>query len=368
MTQVLDDRSSNRATLARQFLLERSTTTPLDAIEHLVGLQAQVPLDPYLALWSRLVDLDPHGVGAHLEARELVRMVVMRGTIHLLSARDARWLRPVTQPVMDQEIRQHSEYAPLLVGVDLQPVLAFARQALAERPMAARALRARLAAVFPEDDAAALAYACRCHLPLVQITPRGVWGRTLQVTSTPFESWTGLELDHSRGIDELLMRYLAAYGPASVADFTAFTRLTGLREVVERNRPHLVTFASATGVELFDLPDAPRPPADTPAPVRFLPEYDNLLLSHAVRTRFGSDVSRRVAGAAGPVRGTVLVDGTVQAVWHPEPIDGPKGPSRIVVEHHPLPAEQLDQLAAEATRMATFRFGDGEHEVQLRDV
>jgi len=363
---VLDDRASNRATLARQLLLERSAVPPFDAIEHLVALQAQVPLDPYVALWSRLERFEPEAVGDRIEARELVRIVIMRGTIHLVTSRDARWMRPVTQPVMDQEILRHSEFAPLLVDVDLDPVLAFARGALAERPMAARALRTALAAEFPDLDAAALAYACRCHLPLVQIPPRGVWGKTLQVTSTPFEAWTGQELDTSRGVDELLLRYLAAYGPASVADFTTFTRLTGLREVVERNRAQLRVFRSATGVELFDLPDAPRPRADTPAPVRFLPEYDNVLLSHAVRTRFGSDESRRFADAEGPVRGTVLVDGTVQAVWHPEQIDGPSGPIRLVVEHLPLSSAQHDDVQSEAAALAAFRFGDGEHRVELR--
>lgn len=366
MTEVLDDRSLNRATLARQLLLQRAPIEPFDAIEHLVGLQAQVPLDPYTALWSRLQGFDPDAVGLQLEARTLVRIVVMRGTIHLLSTRDACWLRPVTQPVMDREIRRHSEYAPLLVGVDLEPVLAFARAELAERPMAARALRAAIAYRFPEHDAAALAYACRCYLPLVQVPPRGVWGRTLQVTSTPIEAWTGHELDTSRGVDELLFRYLAAYGPASVADVGTFTRLTGLREAVERNRSELRVFASATGVELFDLPDAPRPAADTPAPVRILPEYDNLLLSHSVRTRFGSDESRRFADAVGPVKGTVLVDGMVQAVWHPEPIDGPDGPTRIVVEHLPLAPSDRAQIEDEAARFVSFRDGDGDHDVQLR--
>lgn len=368
VNELIDDRSSNRGTLARQLLLERIPIDPFDAIERLVGLQAQIPLDPYTALWSRIEGFDPRAVGAQLEDRSLVRIVVMRGTIHLVTSRDARWMRPVTQPVMDQEILRHSEYAPLLVGVDLEPVLTFAREALAETPMAARALRSVLAAEFPDLDAAALAYACRCHLPLVQIPPRGVWGKTLQVTSTPFESWTGQELDTARGVDELLLRYLGAYGPASVADFTTFTRLTGLREVVERNRGILRTFHSATGVELFDLPDAPRPSADTPAPVRFLPEYDNLLLSHAVRTRFGSDESRRFADAEGPVRGTVLVDGTVQAVWHPEQVDGPKGPTRLVVEHLPLGAAQRDDVESEAAAFVAFRYGDGEHEVQLRKL
>lgn len=194
-----------------------------------------------------------------------------------------------------------------------------------------------------------------------------MWGRTLQVTSTPFEAWTGRPLELDGTLDELLLRYLASYGPASTADVTTFTRLTGWREVMERNRPRLRTFQSATGVELFDLPDAPRPDPGTPAPVRMLPEFDNLLLSHAVRTRFNSS-SSDFSAARGPVKGTVLVDGQVAAVWHPEQIDGPKGPTRVVIEHHPLSPPQVDEVRAEAERLVRFRYGDGEHEVQLRQI
>jgi len=184
-------------------------------------LQAQNPLDPYLSLWSRLDRFDPDAVGRLVEDRTLVRIVVMRGTIHLVTAADACTLRPLTQPVLDAEIARHSEYAKHLVGVDMAPVLAFAHPLLSEQPMAGSALRPALAERFPELHAAALAYACRCLLPLVQVPPRGVWGRTLQVRSTPLDAWVGHPLDPAPSIDEVVLRYLAAFGPGCGSSTTS---------------------------------------------------------------------------------------------------------------------------------------------------
>lgn len=361
---VLSDRALGRATLARQLLLERADLEPREAIDHLVGLQAQNPLDPYLALWSRLARFDPHEVGQAIETRELVRIVVQRGTIHLMSADDARWIRPLVQPVLDAEIARHSEHAPLLVGVDLTPVLPVVRQLLTERPMTGTALRAALAERFPDLPAAALAYACRCHLPLVQVPPRGVWGKALAVTSTPLDTWVGRPMDTTATFDDLVLRYLAAFGPATVADVTAWCRLTGMREVVDRVRPRLRPFRDERGRELVDLPDAPRPDADVPAPVRILPEYDNALLSHADRSRFAPPGDLGFASAVGPVRGTALVDGQVRAVWHSE-VDRKAGTAIVVVEHHPLPARDRNALEAEAHRAATFWHEGLRAEVEL---
>ena len=323
---VLTDRALGRATLARQLLLERHALDPVAATQHLVGLQAQVPTDPYLALWSRLDPFDAGEVGRRLEDRTLVRIVVMRGTIHLVTADDALVLRPLVQPVLDAELARHAEFAPRLERVDLGP---------------------------------ALAYACRCLVPLVQVPPRGVWGRTLQVTLAPLESWVGRPLAERPSLDDLVLRYLAAFGPASVADVATWSRLTGLREVVERLRPQLRPFRDERGRELFDLPDAPRPDADVQAPVRVLPEYDNLLLSHSDRSRFGTDEERRLVGATGPAKGTVLVDGVVRAVWR---IQG----RAMVVEHAPLPRRWVASVEVEARRAARFlRTGGGPGEVRL---
>jgi hypothetical protein len=365
---VLSARALNRATLARQLLLERSAMPPLRAIEHLVGLQAQNPLDPYLALWSRLDRFDPHEVGRQLEDRALVRIVVMRGTIHLLSAADAVALRPVMQPVLDAELARHSEHAPELVGVDLAPVMAFAAPLLADTPLPGTKLRAALAERFPDLHAAALAYACRCCLALVQVPPRGVWGRTLQVTSTPLEAWVGQPLDAAASIDDAVLRYLAAFGPASVADIAAWSRLTGFREVVDRLRPRLRPFTDPGGRALVDLPDAPRPDPDTPAPVRYLPEYDNVLLSHADRSRFAAPGGAGFDRAFGEAKGTVLVDGVVRAIWRVE-LDRAGGRAIAVIEHHPLPERTLARVEAEGRRAVRFwQPQAGDHEVRLHRV
>jgi hypothetical protein len=366
---VLTNRALNRATLERQLLLKRSARSPVDATEHLVGLQSQNPLDPYLALWSRLEDFDPDDVGRSLEARQLVRIVAMRGTIHLLTADDARFLRPLTQPVLDAELARHSEFAPLLAGVDLSPVMTFAHALLSDHPMSGRELRAALAPQFPDVAPAALAYACRCSLALVQVPPRGVWGKTKQVTLAPLDTWVGRPVARQPSRGTMVRRYLAAFGPASVADIANWSRLTGLRDTVEPLRPQLRVFRSESGTELFDLPEAPRPDPDLPAPVRFLPEYDNLLLSHADRSRFSSsDGATTLAGAIGPFKGSVLVDGFVRGIWHFER-DAKIESVSLVIEHARMTKKDTSKVESEARRVARFWSCDlGASAIQLRPI
>jgi Winged helix DNA-binding domain len=343
VTDVLSLRALNRATLARQLLLARSELPVLATVARLVGLQAQEPPDPYIGLWSRLADFRPEELGALLLDRRVVRIAVMRSTLHLVTADDCLVLRPLMQPVLDAELARHREYAPALVGVNLEAVLAFGREFLAE-PRTGRELRAAFAERFPEHEPAALAYACRNHLGVVQVPPRGVWGQTGGVVTTTVEAWLGRPLESSPSLDHVVVRYLGAFGPATVADVAAWSRLTGLRQVVERLRPRLRTFRDERGRELFDLPDAPRPGPDVPAPVRFLPGYDNLLLSHADRTRFAAPGRRELLGrVTGRVNGTVLVDGTVAAVWQLE-----RG--RLVVSHAPLTKRAAASVAAEGRR------------------
>ena len=367
---VLSRRALNRATLARQLLLERSPLGPLDAVEHLVGLQAQEPLDPYTALWSRLDGFRPDELAALLEGRRVVRIAVMRSTVHLVSADDCLVLRPLMQPVLDAELARHSTVAPPLRDVDLTPVLAHARAALAERPLSGRELRATLAARFPEHDAAALAYACRNLLPLVQVPPRGVWGRTSQVRSTTVESWLGRTLSTRPSIGAVVLRYLAAFGPAAVADVAAWSRLTGLRAVVDRLRPRLRSFRDERGRELFDLPDAPRPDPDTPAPPRFLPEYDNVLLSHDDRSRFvDAETRARLSRVRGRVHGSVLYDGVGGGVWRLERERSPERAVLVITLVGRVPKRDRAAIAAEGARLLRLIAAEaGEHDVRLSSV
>jgi hypothetical protein len=364
--ETLSARTLNRATLARQLLLERAELSPLDAVQRLVGLQAQEPLDPYTALWSRLRGFRPEALAGPLEARRLVRTVVMRATIHLVSADDCLELRPLMQPVLDAEIARHPEFSPHLRGVDLDPVLAAARELLGERARTTAELRAALGERFPGAHAGALAYACRCLLPLVQVPPRGVWGRTGQVRLTTAESWLGRPLAARPSIDEVVLRYLAAFGPATAADAATWSRLTGMRAVLERLRPRLRTFRDDAGRELFDLPDAPRPDPGTPAPVRFLPEYDNVLLSHADRRRVVSAEDRaRLAAAGERVHGSVLVDGLLRAVWRRER-EPRSGRATLIVTHTGIPARAAASVAAEGRRLLRLIAADAEQrEVRL---
>lgn len=349
---MLTDRDLNRASLARQGLLERRPVPLLEAITALVGLQAQEPPDPYLALWSRLDPFDPEQLGALLEARAVVRLVLMRGTIHLVTVDDALALRPLVQPVLDGELARHPDArrieGPLTTEALAEP-LALARRLLDEHPRTPAELRAAFQQAFPDRHAAGLAYACRNLLPLVQVPPRGVWRRRGTVRLAHLETWAGRGAAGAATLDDLALRYLRAFGPATVADLAAWCRLAGMREVVERLRPRLRSLRDARGRELFDVPDGPLPGADVPAPVRFLPEYDNALLSYADRSRFVLDSERPALESLGTrIRGTVLHDGFVRATW------GWIGDDLVVAPVPSVADAGRDQIADEGARVLAF--------------
>ncbi len=367
---VLTLRALNRATLARQLLLDRHDLAPLGVVEHLVGMQAQLPHNPYLGLWSRLDGSDPEAMSQLIEDRGAVRIAAMRSTIHLVSAEDCLVLRPLVQPVLDAELARHPEFRPELQGVDLTPVLAFARPLLAEAPRTGTQLRAAMADEFPDLHRGALAYACRNKLAFVQVPPRGLWGRSGQVRSTTAESWLGRPLATDPSLDDVVMRYIAAFGPVTPGDVASWSRLTGFRAVVERLRPRLRTFRDERGRELFDLPDAPRPDPETPAPPRFLPEYDNALLSYADRSRFmPEDQTTALPWGAAPLNGAVLIDGICSASWH---IVRDKGDDRasLVIDHLArLASGPADAVADEGGRMLALLAADAaDHDVRLVPV
>jgi hypothetical protein len=365
---VLSNRQLNRATLERQLLLERAARPVGEAVDHLVGLQAQEPLDPYFALWSRLAGFHPDDLVKPFVDRRLVRCVAMRGTIHLLTAADCLGLRHLVQPILDEELTRHSQHRHHLAGLDLAPVLDFARPFLAA-PRSLKQLKDALAAEFPDLDAPALAYACRNHLVLVQVPPRGVWGRTLQVTYAEAEAFTGRPIDRSASVDDLVLRYLAAFGPAATPDVATWSRLKAMREVVDRLRPRLRTYRDERGRELFDLPDRVVPDPDVPAPVRFLPEYDNLLLSHHDRSRV---VDRAELGPLFAVHdgkrhypGSVLVDGRARATWRIDH-DRKAGTATLHVDHlGPLDPATVADVETEGAALLGFA-AEGATDVDIR--
>jgi hypothetical protein len=285
----------------------------------------------------------------------VARTTVMRATIHLVTADDVLGLRPLMQPVLEREIRAHPEHAPRLAGVELGPVLDAGRKALAGRGLSGKELRAVLGERFPELDPAAMAYACRCLLTLVQVPPRAVWGHGGQVRVATAESWLGRSPEPTPSIDEVVLRYLAAFGPATTGDVATWCRLTGLAEMIDRLRPQLRPFRDERGRKLVDLPDAPRPDPDMPAPTRFLPVYDNVLLSHDDRSRFGDKAEVSPLYAAPPRDWcSVLHDGRIRATWR---IDRAKssGDATLVIRHRgSLPRLVRDDLTAEGERLLQF--------------
>ena len=348
MEEVLDRRALNRALLARQLLLERADMTPVAAIEHLVGLQSQAPNPPFVGLWTRLDRFGHAELDRLMTERAVVRMALMRSTIHLVTARDALALRPLLQPVVERTFT--AAWAKRLDGVDIAEATMIARRLLEETPMTARKVGEALAERWPGRDLAALGEIARAHLPLVQVPPRGLWRRSGAAAHTTSERWLGRPLDARPDVDDLVRRYLAAFGPASINDAQTWSGLRDLRESFERLRPALVTFRDERGAELFDLPDAPRPGPDAPAPVRLLPEWDNILLSHADRTRIvDDDIRRQVWTVNGIISSTVLVDGFVAATWR---IERAGREAAVLVEPFDrLPASARKAIAAEAERM-----------------
>jgi Winged helix DNA-binding domain len=331
-------------------LLRRVERPAAEVIEHLVGLQAQEPRDPYVTLWSRIEGFRPEELEGLIEGRRAVRMTLMRGTIHLVTDRDCHALRPAVQSVCERMFWSASPFGKRLRGadVDVDEVVAAGRAHLEEAPLTRSQLKALLAERWPDADADSLAYAVAYLVPLVQIPPRGLWSRSGRATLTTADSWLGRRVKHSAKPDDAVRRYLAAFGPASVKDIATWSGLTGVREIVERLRG-LRTFRDENGVELFDVPDAPLADPDTPAPVRFLAEYDNVFLSHADRSRIVDRANRPQFGSwEGRFIRMVLVGGFIRAVWLPEDGDVVVRPVRR------LSKKDVAAVEAEGRRLARF--------------
>jgi hypothetical protein len=350
--QVLHQRALNRALIERQWLARRREAPAHEAIEHLAGLQAQSPQSPYLALWSRLKDFRPDDASKLLTDRAAVRMTSLRGTVHLLSSRDALTWRPLLQPVVERLFRRGSPFGRAVQGVDEEALLRDGKRFLAEQPRTGPELRRYLAGRWPGFDASSLGSAVLYLVPAVQVPPRGLWRRAGQARWTPLETWLGRPLD-AVAVDTMVLRYLGAFGPATVADIQTWCGLSRLREVVERLQPGLRTFRDETGRELFDLPDAALPDPETPVPVRFLPDYDNVLLSHADRSRIASEAARaRMRTRNGMVLGTVLVDGFARAAWK---LITDRDKATVLVEGlEPLSAADRVAIEKEATSVLDF--------------
>ncbi|NRF66283.1 winged helix DNA-binding domain-containing protein [Aquincola sp. S2] len=348
---VLDTRALNRALLARQLLLERAALPPVKAIEALAGMQTQAPNPPYIGLWSRLEGFERAALETALAKRRVVRLALMRATLHLVSARDALAWRALLTPVLERGVQ--ASRGRQLAGLAQAEVAAAARPLLAAGPLTSAQLGAALQQHWPDRPADALAQAARAQLGLAQLPPAGSWNERRSAPLGLLDHWLRQTPASAATPDTLVRRYLAAFGPASARDAMVWSGLSGLGAVFERLRPSLKTFRDSQGRELFDLPRAPRPRADTPAPVRFVPEWDNLLLSHDDRRRI-LDPAHKAAifTVNGIIRATVLVDGFVGATWNVER-DGDAATLVISALERPSAAARAE-MRAEGLRLLAF--------------
>jgi hypothetical protein len=327
--ETLTDRQLNRATLARQMLLKRADMGIADAVGFLGGLQAQQSNDPYIALWSRLAGFTQDQLTSLIVDRTLARATSMRGTLHLHTADDLIGIRPLVADFLKgmwtsnfrKRFGSEDEKKVRRAGVKLLD---------AKAPMTAGALGRALQEKFPTAEPQSLAVLLQVTETLVQVPPTRLWGNGSAPLLARVETW--LPTPHERPLSriDLVRRYLRAFGPASVNDMQVWCRLTKLSAEFELLKDELLAFQDEDGRTLYDFPDAPRPAADTPAPVRFLPLYDNVYLGYDDRRRMlAAGDSKRINLLLAGFKPAVLVDGIVSAAWS---IETKKGAARLVVE------------------------------------
>ncbi len=355
----LSRRQLNRALLARQMLMERTAAPLPQTIERLVGLQSQTPNSPYVALWSRVADFSPLTLGQLISDRRAVRIALQRSTIHLVSAADCLALRPVLQRVIARSLS--GNYRRQLEGVDTTRLEAAGRALVDDQPRTFAELGELLSPRFGGRDPQALAMGVRAAVALVQVPPRGVWGESGLARHTSAEAWLGHPLGTDTTADELLLRYLRAFGPATVKDAQTWSGLTRLNEVAARLRPQLRSFTDQHGAQLWDVPDGLMPDADRPVPVRFLPDYDNLLLSHADRTRVIAAEHRPLIFSGNGISATVLVDGFAAARWRLD--RGPRSATLVIQPFAKLTTTDRTAIAEEAMRLLELLAPDSETDV-----
>ena len=348
---VLSNRQLNRATLARQLLLARDAEIGIaGALAHLLGSQGQQTHDPYIGLWSRLAEFRHEDLTALIADRTLARATTMRGTLHLHPTDDLIGIRAIVQPEL--ETVWNGNFHRRFGSEDKQRALKAGRKLLDARAMTAGQLSKALHPKFPTAEPLALSTLLQLHETLVQIPPTRIWGNNAAPILTRIENWLPPPYERPVSREELVLRYLRSYGPASVADMTTWGRITGLGKTFDALRHRLVTFRDETGEELFDLPDGPRPDEDTPAPVRFLPLYDNAYLGYANRRRMLSEETAHLINLFQNFKPAVLIDGMVNAGWA---IADGKGGSTIDIEcYRTLTRSETRELKAEAEAFLLF--------------
>jgi hypothetical protein len=350
-------RQLNRATLDRQILVDRKALSVPDVIERLGGLQAQAAAAPYVGLWTRIPGFTRDDLASPIADRTVVKAAWVRGTLHLVTAADYVRHRSTLQPMLTAGFESIAKRRG--PAVDVPKVVAAARRYFAQEPRTFAELSAWLTERYPDADVGPLRHAVRMHLPIVQVPVEEGWSYPNKPRFTLADDWLGTKVPvepssaaaGDDAVDDLVRRYLRAFGPAGVTDMQTWSGLPApsLKAAVARLEPELVTYRAEGRTELFDLADLALPDADAPVPARFLPEYDNVLLSHRKRTRIVADEHRKqVYLPALRVAATILVDGFVAGTWK---VAKAKGEATLTVE----PFGRL----AKADRAALAEDGEG---------
>ncbi|MGI8941519.1 MAG: winged helix DNA-binding domain-containing protein [Actinomycetota bacterium] len=344
--RILSTRELNRALLARQLLLERSRISLTQALGRVAGLQTQYAPSGYIGLWSRLHDFRREALTKALEQRRAVQASLMRVTIHIVSAKD--------YPIFAAGIRDHSRKWWLglqrhqLEGVDMEDVVALLHRHLAEGPKR----QAELVKLIEDQGWPRMAWSgAGLWLDMVRVPPSGTWERRRADLYGLAEQWLGpSSATEGEGLKHLLRRYLRAFGPATLNDAATWAglKVTALRPVAEALR--LRRFRDEQGNQLLDVPGAPLPDPDTPAPVRFLGTWDATLLVHARRTQILPERYRPLVFHTKTPHSvpTFLVDGEVAGKWRFEK-------DRVALEpFEPLPRALRRAVEDEAQQLAAF--------------
>ncbi|UXN74693.1 winged helix DNA-binding domain-containing protein [Devosia sp. A8/3-2] len=360
MPETLSDRQLNRATLARQWMLDRADIAIPDALAFLLGLQAQTTNTPYIALWNRIAGFTHGALTTLIADKTLLRATTMRTTLHLHTVPDMRGIRPLMQPVLDRTFSSVAKSRA--INADRLAVNRRGVAILDEMPMTAGELGRRLLEHFPDSDPLVLAQVVQGAETLIQIPPTRIWGHGGAPLLMRIEKWIGRGLSDPVPLPQLVLRYLAAYGPASVKDMQTWCGLTRLAPAFDAVRQQLVEFRGEDGRVLYDLPNAPRPDPDTPAPVRFLPDYDNVFLGFADRSRLQPSYARERMVVVNGYVATFTLDGFIAGNWTVN-----RTKARLTIELAPfrkLSKVEKTEVEAEAHAMGAF-LADGAAEVAV---
>jgi len=359
MTQLITRQERNRTLLHRQFLLERQSIPILQATEHLLALQSQIPNPPYIGLWTRLHNFERDNLTQLLNKHDMMRVPWIRSTLHLISADDHQRFRHIIGRALERGLR--SFYGRFLKDIDLDELVEYAHPFIESSPRTTGELREFLSQKYNVTNPDALAYAIRTYIPLVQVPPAGTYGSGTKASYTPVEGWIQNNIE-PQSIIELFKKYLQAYGPASIMDFQFWLGITKLNSELKSILPALVAYQDEDGQTLYDLPELPIIAGNYPAPIRFIPEYDNLLMGHKKRTHYLEEKYRkRVFLSAARVLGTILVDGMVQATWKIRTKN--KNTTLSITPFDTLPHHIRDDIESEANRLLVVFGNVGDNQI-----